>query len=202
MAMRYFSGSASIARWRCAASSAASNCRAAYGRKTTSGSSTSFRRRLLSQAVAANPVADRKNPRREARPGPKAAERTVGFDPGFLGRVLRIFDVAHRPVGEVVHGAFVPLDQAREGHAVAGLGGRDQCVIASHPNETYVRRPLRFRARRNRPAAPGVHAGMDENWIPIVAIVVIFGLPIGGWILMRILAHRERMAMISTAWAP
>ncbi len=43
---------------------------------------------------------------------------------------------------------------------------------------------------------------MDDNLVPIVAILMIFGLPIGGWITMRILAHRERMAMLARGYVP
>lgn len=38
--------------------------------------------------------------------------------------------------------------------------------------------------------------------VAIVAIVVLIGLPILTWVLFRLLAHRERMAMIRHGYAP
>jgi hypothetical protein len=43
---------------------------------------------------------------------------------------------------------------------------------------------------------------MDDTWVPIIGIICIFGLPIGGWIVMRILDHRERMAMLQRGIMP
>jgi hypothetical protein len=43
---------------------------------------------------------------------------------------------------------------------------------------------------------------MDDNWVPILGILCVFGLPIGGWIIMRILDHRERMAMLQRGMMP
>jgi len=43
---------------------------------------------------------------------------------------------------------------------------------------------------------------MDDNWIPALGIVCVFGLPIAGWIIMRILDHRERMAMLQRGMMP
>ena len=43
---------------------------------------------------------------------------------------------------------------------------------------------------------------MDDNLVPMLAILMIFGLPIGGWITMRVLAHRERMAMLERGFIP
>jgi len=43
---------------------------------------------------------------------------------------------------------------------------------------------------------------VDENVIPLVALLLVFGLPIGGWITIRILAHRERMAMLQRGYIP
>jgi hypothetical protein len=43
---------------------------------------------------------------------------------------------------------------------------------------------------------------MDEVWIPIIGMICVFGLPIGGWIVMRILDHRERMAMLQRGMMP
>jgi hypothetical protein len=43
---------------------------------------------------------------------------------------------------------------------------------------------------------------MDEGWIPIIGMICVFGLPIGGWIVSRILDHRERMAMLQRGIVP
>jgi hypothetical protein len=52
---------------------------------------------------------------------------------------------------------------------------------------------------------------MDDGSIAALAIVCIFGFPIAGWIIIRIMQHNERMEMIKrgmipphgqTAWAP
>jgi hypothetical protein len=43
---------------------------------------------------------------------------------------------------------------------------------------------------------------MDDTWVPIVALISIFGLPIGGWILIRVMQHRERMAMLQRGIVP
>jgi hypothetical protein len=43
---------------------------------------------------------------------------------------------------------------------------------------------------------------MDDNSVAIIGIICIFGLPIGGWIIMRILNHRERMAMLERGIVP
>ena len=43
---------------------------------------------------------------------------------------------------------------------------------------------------------------MDENWIPVIGMICVFGLPIGGWITVRVLAHRERMAMLQRGIMP
>jgi len=43
---------------------------------------------------------------------------------------------------------------------------------------------------------------MDDNLIPIVAIIAIFGLPTGGWITIRVLQHRERMEMLRRGLVP
>jgi hypothetical protein len=43
---------------------------------------------------------------------------------------------------------------------------------------------------------------MDDTWVPIVGMIVIFGLPVGGWIISRILRHRERMEMLRRGIVP
>jgi hypothetical protein len=43
---------------------------------------------------------------------------------------------------------------------------------------------------------------MDDNLIPIVGIICLFGLPIGGWILSRIFKHQERMEMLRRGIVP
>jgi hypothetical protein len=43
---------------------------------------------------------------------------------------------------------------------------------------------------------------MDDNWVAIFGIFCVFGLPFGGWIIMRILNHRERMAMLQRGMVP
>lgn len=43
---------------------------------------------------------------------------------------------------------------------------------------------------------------MEDNVVPLVAVIVIFGLPVGGWILVRLMAHRERMAMLQHGIMP
>jgi len=43
---------------------------------------------------------------------------------------------------------------------------------------------------------------MDDAWVPIIGVICIFGLPIGGWITIRVLQHRERMAMLQHGIVP
>jgi hypothetical protein len=43
---------------------------------------------------------------------------------------------------------------------------------------------------------------MDSNVIPVVAIFFVFGAPITAWIVSRVLAHNEYMAMISRGITP
>ncbi|HEX3549201.1 MAG TPA: hypothetical protein VHT53_02430 [Candidatus Elarobacter sp.] len=43
---------------------------------------------------------------------------------------------------------------------------------------------------------------MDEQVIPLVAIVVTVGLPIGGWIIAMAFRHQERMEMLRRGIAP
>jgi hypothetical protein len=43
---------------------------------------------------------------------------------------------------------------------------------------------------------------MDEVWIPIIGMLCVFGLPVGAFIVFRILAHRERMEMIRHGLVP
>jgi hypothetical protein len=43
---------------------------------------------------------------------------------------------------------------------------------------------------------------MDSDIIPVIGILCIFGLPIGGWIVIRVLDHRERMAMLQRGIVP
>jgi hypothetical protein len=42
----------------------------------------------------------------------------------------------------------------------------------------------------------------DSGLIPIVAILCVFGLPVFGWIVTRVLAHRERMEMMRRGIIP
>jgi hypothetical protein len=41
-----------------------------------------------------------------------------------------------------------------------------------------------------------------QTWVPIVGMALIFGLPVSGWIITRILQHRERMAMLQRGMVP
>jgi hypothetical protein len=43
---------------------------------------------------------------------------------------------------------------------------------------------------------------MDDNLIPIVGIICLFGLPMFGWILGRVYKHRERMEMLRRGMVP
>ena len=43
---------------------------------------------------------------------------------------------------------------------------------------------------------------MLEELIPIIAIICIFGLPIGGWIAIRMMQHQERIEMIKRGMMP
>ena len=43
---------------------------------------------------------------------------------------------------------------------------------------------------------------MDDNWVALFGILCLFGLPIGGWITVRVLQHRERMAMLQRGLVP
>jgi hypothetical protein len=43
---------------------------------------------------------------------------------------------------------------------------------------------------------------MDDDWIPIIGMICVFGLPIAGWITIRVLQHRERMAMLQHGIVP
>ncbi len=43
---------------------------------------------------------------------------------------------------------------------------------------------------------------MAETLVPIFAIIFLFGAPVAAWIVSRILAHQERMAMISRGIIP
>jgi hypothetical protein len=43
---------------------------------------------------------------------------------------------------------------------------------------------------------------VDENIVPVVATVVIVGLPVTAWMMSRILSHRERMAMLQRGYVP
>jgi hypothetical protein len=42
----------------------------------------------------------------------------------------------------------------------------------------------------------------SDDAVAVIAILVIFGLPISAWILSKVYAHQERMAMISRGLAP
>jgi hypothetical protein len=41
-----------------------------------------------------------------------------------------------------------------------------------------------------------------EDLIPLMGMLMVFGLPIGGWITIRVLQHRERMAMLARGIVP
>jgi len=43
---------------------------------------------------------------------------------------------------------------------------------------------------------------MDDNVVAALAVVCIFGLPVAGWIITRMLKHMERMEMIKRGIAP
>jgi hypothetical protein len=43
---------------------------------------------------------------------------------------------------------------------------------------------------------------MNEDLIPLFAIIFLFGAPVAAWIVSRVLAHQERMAMISRGFVP
>jgi len=43
---------------------------------------------------------------------------------------------------------------------------------------------------------------MDDNVVAALAVVCIFGLPVAGWIVTRMLKHMERMEMIKRGIAP
>jgi hypothetical protein len=43
---------------------------------------------------------------------------------------------------------------------------------------------------------------MDDNLIPVLGIICLFGLPMVGWILGRVMKHRERMEMLRLGIVP
>ena len=43
---------------------------------------------------------------------------------------------------------------------------------------------------------------MDDNLIPVLGIICLFGLPMVGWILGRMMKHRERMEMLRMGMMP
>jgi hypothetical protein len=43
---------------------------------------------------------------------------------------------------------------------------------------------------------------MDDNLIPVLGIICLFGLPMIGWILGRVMKHRERMEMLRMGMVP
>ena len=43
---------------------------------------------------------------------------------------------------------------------------------------------------------------MDDNLIPVLGIICLFGLPVIGWILGRMMKHRERMEMLRMGMVP
>jgi hypothetical protein len=43
---------------------------------------------------------------------------------------------------------------------------------------------------------------MDDNLIPVLGIICLFGLPVVGWILGRMMKHRERMEMLRMGMIP
>jgi len=43
---------------------------------------------------------------------------------------------------------------------------------------------------------------MDDNVVQLVGLMMVVGLPIGGWIVSRILRHRERMEMLRRGMVP
>jgi hypothetical protein len=44
--------------------------------------------------------------------------------------------------------------------------------------------------------------GMDDNVIPVLGIICVFGLPVLGWIASRMMRHRERMEMLRLGMMP
>src|ERR1700678_65139 len=43
---------------------------------------------------------------------------------------------------------------------------------------------------------------MDDNLIPVLGIICLFGLPVVGWIMGRMMKHRERMEMLRMGMMP
>ncbi|HEX4014562.1 MAG TPA: DUF6249 domain-containing protein [Candidatus Cybelea sp.] len=43
---------------------------------------------------------------------------------------------------------------------------------------------------------------MDDNFVPAIAIVVVFGFPCAVWLVSRVLAHQERMEMMRQGFMP
>lgn len=43
---------------------------------------------------------------------------------------------------------------------------------------------------------------MDDNMVPAIALVVIFGFPCAVWLVSRVLAHNERMEMLRRGFVP
>jgi hypothetical protein len=43
---------------------------------------------------------------------------------------------------------------------------------------------------------------MDDNLVPVLGMLLIFGLPVGGWIAVRLIQHRERMEMLRRGIVP
>ncbi|HEY6486691.1 MAG TPA: DUF6249 domain-containing protein [Candidatus Cybelea sp.] len=43
---------------------------------------------------------------------------------------------------------------------------------------------------------------MDDNFVPAIAIVVVFGFPCAVWLVSRVLAHQERMEMMRRGFMP
>lgn len=43
---------------------------------------------------------------------------------------------------------------------------------------------------------------MDDNLVPVLAILVVFGAPCAVWLVTRVLAHQERMEMLRRGYTP
>ena len=47
-----------------------------------------------------------------------------------------------------------------------------------------------------------INGNLLTVFLPLAAIAIVFGFPIGAFVFFRVLAHRERMAMIAAGFAP
>ncbi|HEY2475170.1 MAG TPA: DUF6249 domain-containing protein [Candidatus Cybelea sp.] len=43
---------------------------------------------------------------------------------------------------------------------------------------------------------------MDDNFVPAIAVIVVFGFPCAVWLVSRVLAHQERMEMMRRGFMP